>query len=211
MDELRLLYNNEYGNTILGAIKAIDSEGREYDILPDKISSLLKMRPKRLIVEKALIGELSILKGIAEEVVLFGNSVNNEILLKKEDIMNFLSEIRPIVNPNKLLQIGYKLLNNGIYLGTDTNDGNTVRGIFPFPFRDNCFDGVIIFEILDYEIIREVNRILKRGKRVYLILRDIIKGGADPLQAIKVLSYKFEVIKIIQRKGYWIIEGVKRK
>jgi len=200
-DVLELVYNNDVGNTILNAVKAIDLEGREYDILQDKISTLLRLKPKKIITKKALIGEINILKGIAEEVIF-----SNNTQIKFEVLEKFFEYKRN----EKILQLGYKILNTGVYIGYNT-DKEGVVGIFPFPFRDDSFDEIIIFEILDYEITREVHRVLKKGKRVYLIVRDIIKDGVNPIQAIKVLSYKFEVSKIFERAGFWIIEGIKKK
>lgn len=56
---------------------------------------------------------------------------------------------------------------------------------FPFPFRDSSFNSAIIFEILDLDVIREVSRILKPASKAYMVLRDEIFGGVNPLEGVK--------------------------
>lgn len=81
---------------------------------------------------------------------------------------------------------------------------------YPFPFRDSSFNSAIIFEVLDLDIIREVNRVVKSGSKVYMILRDRLFGGADPLEGLRKLSSKFKVVMVKEKEGFWIIEGLKK-
>ncbi|MEM4042060.1 MAG: hypothetical protein QXN58_04590 [Saccharolobus sp.] len=82
---------------------------------------------------------------------------------------------------------------------------------YPFPFRDSSFNSAVIFEVLDLDIIRETHRVLKFRSKVYMILRDEIFGGIDPIYGIKRLAAKFKISTIKEKNGYWIIEGIKIK
>ncbi|QGA54259.1 hypothetical protein GFS03_06560 [Sulfolobus sp. E5-1-F] len=102
----------------------------------------------------------------------------------------------------------------GICVGTVNCSGISFKDViftYPFPFRDSSFSSAIIFEVLDLDIIREVNRVVKSGSKVYMILRDKLFGGIDPLEGLRKFSSKFRVVMVKEKEGFWIIEGVKKR
>ncbi|BDB97958.1 hypothetical protein [Saccharolobus caldissimus] len=121
-----------------------------------------------------------------------------------------LASVRPIKIPLKFNA------QKAIYLGLIDNRGDVislkdVSFTFPFPFRDSSFNSAIIFEILDLDVIREVSRILKPASKAYMVLRDEIFGGVNPLEGVKRFSAKFKIVMVKEAEGFWIIEGIKIK
>ncbi|WP_422398131.1 hypothetical protein [Sulfolobus tengchongensis] len=146
------------------------------------------------------------------DVLIGRNFLQGEILFLK-NYVDFLIDNNKMANVIPLELPLYK--RGAIYLGTFSySSGISFRDViftYPFPFRDSSFDSSIIFEIFDLDIIREVHRVVKKGSRVYLVLRDKLFGGADPLDGLKKLSSKFKIVMVKEKEGFWIVEGMKIK
>lgn len=195
------LVNESENNTIFFASKAVNNNGKEYDLIDSKLKRIIELSPDKIIVKKALIGEINLLKIISKEVE-YRDSIN------KVNIN--LDEIR--VPSNKILQIGDIVTNANFTITIGNLLGqNPILSVLPLPFRDESIDEVIIFEVLDYDVVREVYRVLKKNRKIFTIIRDKLFGGVDPILGIKVLSLKFEIIKVYEKKGYWIVEGIKKR
>ncbi|QKQ99146.1 methylase [Metallosphaera tengchongensis] len=86
--------------------------------------------------------------------------------------------------------------------------GENVISLHPFPFKDEVFDYVLIYEILDYDLVREAYRVTKKGGKLMILIRDEIFGGVKPSIALKFMV-KFQVSSVSLKGGFWVIEGVK--
>ncbi len=85
-----------------------------------------------------------------------------------------------------------------------------VTFFFPFPIRDCSIKSSIIYEILDYDIMREIYRVTKLGGKTRVIIRDKLHGGLT-IDNIMKFIIKFYVEKISWKDGFWIIDLIKKK
>lgn len=81
---------------------------------------------------------------------------------------------------------------------------------FPFPIRDCSINNSIVYEILDYDVMRELYRITKPGGRVRIIIRDKLHGGLRVDDIMKFMI-KFDLEKISWENGFWVIDLIKKK
>ncbi|WP_029552519.1 hypothetical protein [Saccharolobus solfataricus] len=145
------------------------------------------------------------------DVLIGRDFLQGEVLFLK-NYANFLIDKNRLTN---IIPIQLPLHNqDAICVGTSNCSGISFKDViftYPFPFRDSSFNSAIIFEVLDLDIIREVYRVVKSGSKVYMILRDKLFGGVDPLEGLRKLSSKFKVAMVKEKEGFWIIEGVKKR
>ncbi len=147
------------------------------------------------------------------DVIVGSNFLQGEVLILKNYASfvidnNKVTEVKPIVLPfrkEKAIYVGYYGDSFSIISYKD------VIFTVPFPFRDSSIDSAVIFEVIDLDLVREVHRVLKINSKAYLVLRDIIFGGIDPVEGIKRISAKFKVVRVKEKEGFWIIEGTKIK
>lgn len=140
-----------------------------------------------------------------------------DIVINGEDVNTFIpgsSQVYQLELNGKIsgitLQVGGEMVSNEVMIGYPLLNNDGVFSLIPFPFRDESFDNVMIFDILDFSLIEEAERVLKRNGKAYLIVKDKSINGVDPVEATKVFSYRFAINLIRERKKHWIIEGKKR-
>ncbi|QIW23683.1 hypothetical protein EWF20_05585 [Sulfolobus sp. S-194] len=189
--------------TLKQSLKAVchnDGRKEEIDLSYSKISQIINDNYDFVFSHKLLDGEALILKNITDFLILdtrfFRYMRNKKLNLNLK---------------GKTLQIGSPLTNSTVTVSNDVAYfyvDNLVNSVYPLPFRDNSFDNVIISEILDYDIIREASRVLKNIGKGYLIINAF--NGVRPVEAIKVLSIKFNIKFAKEFEGFWIIEGTKK-
>ncbi|MCY0859295.1 MAG: hypothetical protein OWQ54_02570 [Sulfolobaceae archaeon] len=149
------------------------------------------------------------------EVRLFSNIC--KLVVVKDNVKTFIPSAEQVYQlelngkiSGKVLQIGGEIVDNGVMIGTSLLGNDDVISLVPFPFRDSSFDFVLIFDILDFLIVEEAERVLKHNGKAILVIKDKSLGGVNPVEAVKVLSYKFAVNTIREKRKFWIIEGRKR-
>ncbi|AOL17585.1 hypothetical protein BFU36_01115 [Sulfolobus sp. A20] len=146
------------------------------------------------------------------DVIVGSNFLQGEVLILKNyaDLVidnNKVTEVKPILLPfrkEKAIYVGY-------YGDSSSISYKNVIFTVPFPFRDSSIDSAVIFEVIDLDLVREVHRVLKTNSKAYLVLRDVVFGGINPVEGIKRISAKFKVVRVKEKEGFWIIEGVKIK
>jgi len=184
----------------LSAIYHNDGKKEEIDLSYSKISQITSDNYDFIFSHKLLNGEALILKNITSFLII--DTRFFRYIRSKKLNLNL---------KGKTLQIGSPLTNATVTVSNDLAYfyvDNLVNSVYPLPFRDNSFDNVIISEILDYDIIREASRVLKNNGKAYLIINAF--DGVRPVEAIKVLSIKFNIKFARELEGFWIIEGTKK-
>ncbi|AKV74472.1 MULTISPECIES: methylase [Metallosphaera] len=152
-----------------------------------------------LVVGRDMLrGEISLLSSVYPIVV------NGDRIVRFDQIAGKFPELLP---GGKTLGVGWCDESHVACL-SGSMSGNVVNGLYPFPFREGVFDNVIVYEILDYDVIRESHRVVKRGGKLFLVFRDKVFGGVKPSEALKFLV-KFNVISLALRDGFWIVESKK--
>lgn len=79
---------------------------------------------------------------------------------------------------------------------------------YPLPFRDSSIAKAILFDILDYDLIRELHRIIKRNGKMIVMIKDAQNGGVSMNEALKFII-KFKIDRISWNNGHWIIDARK--
>ncbi len=154
-----------------------------------------------LVGSSLLAGEKDILMMVADFLVDGGR------IVKKVDVLSF--DYPEVKASGKTLTVGI-CPDGAVACITSLPVQGAVRSVYPFPFRDSSFERVILFELLDYDAVREANRVLKRGGEVELWVRDEVFGGVNPSQALKFLV-RFQVKGASLKGKYWVIKGKKVK
>ncbi|AWS00185.1 methylase [Metallosphaera hakonensis] len=150
-----------------------------------------------IIGNDMLAGEINLLSGIYPLVI------NDNRLIRYE---NLASNYPEVPAQGKVLEVGWCSESSDACLSTIGE--NSIQAIYPFPFRDESFNSVVNYEVLDYDAVRESHRVLRKGGKIYLVFRDSIFGGVKPSVALKFLI-KFSVSSVAIKQGYWILEGKK--
>lgn len=88
--------------------------------------------------------------------------------------------------------------------------GDEISFFYPLPFRDNSILTAILFDILDYDLMREIYRVLKKNGKLKIMVSDVNKGGLSIKDALRYII-KFKVDKISWDNGYWIVEARKTR
>ncbi|AEB94865.1 methylase [Metallosphaera cuprina] len=152
-----------------------------------------------LMGKDMLAGEMNLLSSVYSIVVNHNKIVRYDKMILNYPKMPFEA---------KSLSIGY--CDEGFSACMSAAGSNSVHAIYPFPFRDESFKSVLSYEVLDYDIVRESYRVLRKGGKFFLIFRDEIFGGVRPNTALKFLI-KFSLSSAYLRDGFWIIEARKIK
>lgn len=201
MDYLELL--PETAKTLKQSIKAIYHQNgklEEIDLSYSKISQLLQNRHDIIFSHSLLDGESLMLKNTAEFLVVNNSFFTFHRLRKLEMKLT-----------GKSLQIGSPLVDATFTVSNIRASfyiDDVIEAVFPLPFRDSSFDNVVVSEVLDYDIIKEASRLLKRTGKAYLIINAF--RGVRPVEAIRAFSIKFITTFAKEQNGFWIIEGVKK-
>lgn len=161
-------------------------------------SSLLKYS-NFIIGNSFLYGERNLLSLTADYVI-----DGNKIIRSENLFENFPS----IKFKGKTVTVGFCPEIGEIACISTLHQHNSLQAIYPLPFRDSSIDEILFYEVLDYDIMREANRILKIGGRVYLIIRDQVFGGIDPRDSLKFLL-KFYIESAQIKDNFWIIKAKK--
>lgn len=161
-------------------------------------SSLLEYSD--FIIGKSLLyGEKNLLSLTADYVI------DRDKIIRSE---NLFGNFPAIKFKNKAITIGFCPEIGEIACISTLHQTNSLQAIYPLPFRDSSIDEVVFYEVLDYDIMREANRILKIGGRVYLIIRDQVFGGVNPRDSLKFfLNFYIESAQI--KDSFWIVKGKK--
>ncbi len=178
-------------------IVSIDGEYEETSTGLNR-SSLLEYS-NFVIGDSLLYGERNLLVLTADYVIDKDKIIRPENLLADFPLTKF---------KKKTVTIGFCPEMGEIACISALNQSNALQAIYPLPFRDSSVDEVLFYEVLDYDMIREANRILKVGGDVYLIIRDQVFGGVNPKESLKFLL-KFYIESASIKANFWIIKGKK--
>ncbi|AWR97399.2 hypothetical protein DFR86_07450 [Acidianus sulfidivorans JP7] len=167
-------------------LEIIDGKREEISLAYGRISNF--QRVDFLIAKNLLYGEKNFLQYISDFII------DGEKIIRKEN-----SEF---ISCNYDLCIG----NSEISSGTLRQDNITF--FYPFPFRENSISSVLVFELLDYDLMREIYRVIKKQGKLKVMVRDDLSGG---LTAKEILKYiiKFKIDKVSWENGFWIINARK--
>lgn len=200
MDYLELLPSD--AKSLKQSLKAIyrqDGKKEEIDLSYEKLSQITQNRYDIIFSHEILDGEALLLKNVSDFLV-----VNDSfyVFYRKKLDLKF---------KGKSLQIGSPLVQATVTVSNAQASfyiDDVVNSVFPLPFRDSSFDTVIISEVLDYDIIREASRVVKKSGKAYLIINAF--KGVRPAEAVRAFSIKFIPLFVKELNGFWIIEGKKK-
>ena len=201
MDYLELLPLE--AKSLKQSLKAIyhqDGKKEEIDLSYSKISQIMQNRYDIIFSHDLLDGEALMLKNISDFLVI-KDSFYTLFPRKKVDL-----KVK-----GRSLQIGSPLVYTTVTvsnLQAFFYADEVVNSVYPLPFRDSSFDSVVISEVLDYDIIREASRVVKKSGKAYLIFNAF--KGIKPVEAIRAFSIKFIPLFAKEQNGFWIIEGTKK-
>ena len=184
----------------LKAIYYHDGGKEEIDLSYGKLSQIVQNRPDIIFSHELLDGEALLLKNVSDFLVV-KDSFYTFFPRKKVDL-----KIK-----GRSLQIGSPLVSATVTVSNSQSIfylDEIVNAVYPLPFRDSSFDTVIVSEVLDYDIIREAARIIKKGGKAYLIINAF--KGIKPAEAIRAFSIKFIPLFAKELNGFWIFEGTKK-
>ncbi|WP_236751519.1 hypothetical protein [Acidianus sp. HS-5] len=167
---------------------------------------------------------LIVLNGKREEINLAYGKISNfidlDILIGNKFLdgeKNFLGQIYDIIidDSHIIEKIEDKKFKAEMTLGNVAISSakifdDFVTFFFPFPIRDCSIKSSVVYEILDYDIMREIYRITKLGGRTRVIIRDKLHDGLA-IDNIMKFIIKFYVEKISWKDGFWMIDLIKKK
>jgi hypothetical protein len=167
---------------------------------------------------------LVIINGKEEEISLAYGRISNfmdlDILIGKNFLdgeINFLRQVYDIIidgsNIAKKINIeNFKaeLTLGNIAISSARIFDDFVTFFFPFPIRNCSINYSIVYEVLDYDIMRELHRITKLGGKVRIIIKDKLHGGLSVDDIMKFII-KFDVEKISWKDGFWVIDLIKKR
>ena len=184
----------------LKAIYYHDGKKEEIDLSYSKLSQIVQNRPDIIFSHELLDGEALLLKNVSDFLVI------------KDSFYTFFLKNRVDLKvKGRSLQIGSPLVSATVTVSNPQAIfyiNEIVDAVYPLPFRDSSFDTVIISEVLDYDIIREAARVIKKGGKAYLIINAF--KGVKPVEAIRAFSIKFIPLFVKELNGFWIFEGIKK-
>lgn len=123
----------------------------------------------------------------------------------------------------KVLEIGcgpkyyMRFCQSKMYVGVDLmNKPDIIASAMHLPFRDGCFNGIIMFDVLEHikdidKALSECKRILKRGGRLLILSPNTLGFGlydsfADPAHIHHFTWYTIK--KILSENGFKINETI---
>ncbi|MCG3108188.1 hypothetical protein L3N51_00469 [Metallosphaera sp. J1] len=188
-DSIAPLWRAIYIETVDGTVEKVSASMGRSSVLPD--ADLIMGRDM-------LRGEIGLLSSAYPVIV------NGDRIVRFDQMAGKFPEIAV---KGKTLGVGWCAENHVACL-SGSGLGDLIHGVHPFPFRDEVFDNVIAYEILDYDVVRESHRVTRRGGRFFLVFRDKLFGGVKPSEALKFLV-KFNVVSLALKDGFWIVESKK--
>ncbi|MCY0874577.1 MAG: hypothetical protein OWQ47_06590 [Acidianus infernus] len=167
---------------------------------------------------------LVVINGKEEEISLaygrLSNFIDLDILIGKNFLdgeINFLRQVYGIIidGSNIAKKINFENFKAELTLGNIAISSakvfdDFVTFFFPFPIRNCSINYSIVYEVLDYDIMRELHRITKLGGKVRIIIKDKLHGGLSVDDIMKFII-KFDVEKISWKDGFWIIDVIKKR
>lgn len=202
MKYLELLPNDAHSlKQSLKAIKHNNGKAEELDLSYAKLSQIATDKFDFIFSHFLLDGEALILKNISDFIVI--NDRFYEFCGTRKVDLKLKGKTLQIGTPvsNALVTV----TNNSAFIFTSSN---IIEAVYPLPFREESFDNVVVSEVLDYDIIKEASRVLKKQGVGYLIINAFKK--VRPVEAIKIFSIRFIVRFVVEKNGFWIIEGTKK-
>ncbi|ARM76047.1 class I SAM-dependent methyltransferase [Acidianus manzaensis] len=184
--ELKDMNDNETSLHEAQKLIIIDGKKEEISLAYGRISNFQKV--DFLISKNLLYGEINFLQYISDFII------NGEKIVRKED--------------SKYIPCKYDLCIGNSEISSGILKENNIIFFYPFPFRENSISSVLVFEILDYDLMRELYRVMKKHGKLKVMVRDNFSGG---LTAKDILKYiiKFKIDKISWENEYWIIDARK--
>ncbi len=188
-------------SALWNALKLVVYDGAKEEVNFGLTRSSSLNRYDFLVSSSLLAGEKDVLNMVADFVV------DGKRLVREVELLSF--EYPEVKVSGRTLAVGI-CPKGAVACLTSVPGENAIRSIYPFPFRDSSLDKVIFFEVLDYDMVREANRVLRKGGEVELWVRDEVYGGVNPSVALKFLI-RFYVQGASLRGKYWVIKGKKLK
>ncbi|MCI2414501.1 MAG: class I SAM-dependent methyltransferase [Candidatus Aramenus sp.] len=188
-------------SALWNALKLVIYDGAKEEVNFGLTRSSSLNRCDFLVGTSLLEGEKDVLNMVADFVV------DGKRLVREVELLSF--EYPEVKVSERTLAVGI-CPKGAVACLTSVPGENAVRSIYPFPFRDSSLDKVVFFEVLDYDMVREANRVLRKGGEVELWVRDEVYGGVNPSVALKFLI-RFHVQGASLRGKYWVIKGKKLK
>ncbi|NON63034.1 MULTISPECIES: hypothetical protein [Acidianus] len=165
--------------------------------------------------------ELQLMNGKSEVFSLaFGRSSalqNADLIFGKDYLLGEKNVLRIIfslvIDGEKIIRVensSYPHFHGGLIIGNRPDaigeiNEEPLTFIYPFPFRDSSISEITFFEILDYDLVKEAYRVIKRKGIMRLIVRDKIHEGLDIGDILKFVI-KFSISKVKWKDNFWVVE-----